>query len=376
MKKTRYCCIFTAFLMLLSCILTQRLTVCATENECCTVLMESDSGVVLEGNDYDQICAAGSLTKLMTVYLTALAMEEGSLTMESIVVAPAAAQGQSGAVIWLEAGDKITVGDLLKAVIIGNANDAAVTLACAISGTEQQFVMDMNSAAFTLGLRNTRFVDATGHSAENTATARDIALLCRALLAFPDLTPIFQTWRDFVRDGATELVNENILTKNYAGLLGMKAGHGDASGYTLAIAAEHEGFCCIAVIMGCDDIDERFTMGKSLLAKGFAGYTVTTPDFSTEFMKPVSVRHGMDAAVLTEPESLFSAAVPKGESISCVVILPNYVEAPVMRGDAIGRVAFYCGNTLLYDTALCAAADIPCRGFWDSFAILLGNMFK
>ncbi len=376
MRSKRCFALFAAMITLLRCTLPRQFLVSAAGEGCCTVLMEADSGVVLDGSSYDQICGAGSLTKLMTVYLTALAINEGRLTAESIVLAPAAAQEQKGAVIWLETGDKISVGDLLKAVIIGNANDAAVTLACAIGGTERQFVMDMNSAAFTLGLRNTRFADATGNSAENTSTPRDIALLCRALLDFPDLTPIFTTWRDFVRDGATELVSENTLTKNYGGLLGFKAGHGDASGYTLAVAAEREGFCCIAVVMGCADEDGRFAQGKSLLAKGFAGYTVTTPDFSTEFMKPVSVRHGMDAAVLTEPQALFSAAVPKGESISCVVILPQYVEAPVARGDVIGRVAFYCGNTLLYDTALCAAADIERRNFGDAFALLLGNMFK
>ncbi len=376
MKRKRILAVFAAIVALIGCILPQQFTVIAAEDESCTVLMEADSGVVLEGRNYDSIRAAGSLAKLMTVYLTAQAMGEGRLSMESVVMAPAAAQEQKGAVIWLEAGDKISVLDLLKAVIIGNANDAAVTLACAISGTEAQFVMDMNSAAFTLGLRNTRFSDATGLSAENTSTARDVALLCRALLDYPELTPIFTTWRDFVRDGVTELVSENTLTKNYDGLLGFKAGHGDASGYTLAVAAEREGFCCIAVMLGSDDENQRFTAGKSLLARGFAGYTVTTPDFSTEFMKPVSVHHGMDAAVLTEPQTLCSAAVPKGGSISCVVILPKYVEAPVARGDVIGRVAFYCDNTLLYDTALCAAADIQRRTFWDAFALLLGNMFK
>ncbi len=376
MRRKRILAVFAAVITLIGCILPQQFTVTAAEDESCTVLMEADSGVVLEGRNYDSICAMGSLAKLMTVYLTAQAMEEGRLTAEHIVMTPAAAQEQDGAVIWLETGDKISVGDLLKAVIIGNANDAAVTLACAISGTEAQFVMDMNSAAFTLGLRNTRFADATGLSAENTSTARDIALLCRALLDYPELTPMFTAWRDFVRDGATELVSENSLTKNYEGLSGFKAGHGDASGYTLAVAAEREGFCCIAVVMGSADENQRFTAGKSLLARGFAGYTVTTPDFSTEFMKPVSVHHGMDAAVLTEPQALYSAAVPKGESISCVVILPKYVEAPVARGDVIGRVAFYCDNTLLYDTALCAAADIRRRSFADAFALLLGNMFK
>ncbi len=348
----------------------------APEDTYCTVLMEAETGVILDGSGYDTVCAAGSLTKLMTVYLTAQAIQEGELSADTLMAAPAAAQEQKGAVIWLEAGDKMSVGDLLKGVIIGNANDAAVTLACGLSGTEQQFVMDMNSTAFDLGMHGTRFADATGLSSENLSTPQDMALLCRSLLQYEWLTPVFTAWRDFLREGATELVSENILTKNYEGLLGFKAGHGDASGYTLAVAAEREHFQCIAVVMGCRDENERFTAGKKLLAEGFGGFTVTTPDFSTEFMKPVAVRHGMDAAVLTEPAVLFSAAVPKGGSISCVVVLPNYAEAPVHRGDALGRVAFYCEDTLLYETTLCAVADVQRRSFWDAFALLLGNMFK
>lgn len=342
----------------------------------CTVLMEAETGVVLDGTGYDTLCAAGTLTKLMTVYLAAQAVEEELLTADTLVAAPAAAQEQKGAVIWLESGDKMSVADLLKGVIIGNANDAAVTLACGISGTEEQFVMEMNRAAFELGMHHTRFADATGLALENVSTPQDMALLCRALLPYEWLTPMFTAWRDFLREGTTELVSENILTKNYEGLLGFKAGHGDACGYTLAAAAQREGFCCIAVVMGCQDENERFSVGKRLLAKGFEGFTVTTPDFSTEFMKPVTVRHGMDAAVLTEPAALFSVAVPKGEGIGCVVVLPNYAEAPVRRGDALGWVAFYCEDTLLYETPLCAAADVERRAFWDAFALLLGNMFK
>lgn len=341
-----------------------------------SVLMEAETGIVLAGEAQDAQKAIGSLTKLMTVYLTAQAVEEGALALDTMIAAPAAAQEQKGAVIWLEAGDTMSVQDLLKGVIIGNANDAAVTLACAVSGTETQFVMDMNSAAFTLGMHNTCFVDATGLSKKNFGTAKDVALLCRALLAYDWLTPIFTTWRDFLRDGATELVSENTLTKHYDGLCGFKAGHGEDCGYTLAVAAERDGLCCIAVVLGCGDEDARFSKGKSLLSKGFTGFTVTTPDFSTEFMKPVTVRRGMDSAVLTEPLQLVSAAIPKGASVSCVVVLPNYAEAPIRTGDVLGCVAFYCEDTMLYETALCAAASVERRGFWDSFTLLLENMFK
>ena len=110
-------------------------------------------------------------------------------------------------------------------------------------------------------------------------------MLCRALLQYDFLTPMFTTWRDFLRGGETELVSENRLTKNYKGLLGMKAGHGEASGYTLTLAAERDGLRIIAVILGGSDEDTRFSDAKALLEEGFSGYYVTTPDNPAEFIQ-------------------------------------------------------------------------------------------
>lgn len=375
--KMRDC--FLALLFLCSCVM-HPFAAAAHENmpqlHCTSVLMEAETGLVLAGENPDDVLPIGSQTKLMTVYLTAAAIEEEKLTPDTLVSAPAAVAEQKGAVVWLEPGEKMSVSDLLKAVIIGNANDAAVTLAYAVSGSEAQFVLDMNAAAFSLGMHTTRFADATGQRAENQSCAKDLGLLCRALLAFDFLSGIFGTWRDFLRDGTTELVSENTLTRTYEGLLGFKAGHGEQCGFTLAAAAERDGLRCIAVVLGCEDKDARFSLAKTLLAKGFAGYMVTTPDFSTEFLKPVAVRHGMDRAVMTDPRMLVSVAIPKGEAVSCLVVLPAYVEAPVKKGQKLGVAAFYCGDTLLYEAELCADASVARRGFQDSFALLLENLFK
>ncbi len=370
---------FMLLLFVCQCLLHPFSLVCHGAEEgsvCATVLMEAQTGLVLAGESYDTVLPIGSQTKLMTVYLTASAIEEGRFTTDTLISAPSAVAEQKGAVIWLEAGEKMSISDLLKAVIIGNANDAAVTLAHAVSGTESQFVLDMNAAAFSLGMHSTRFADATGQRNENQSTPKDLALLCRALLSFDWLSEIFGTWRDFLRDGATELVSENTLTRTYEGILGLKAGHGEQSGFTLAAAAERDGLCCIAVVLNCEDEDRRFSVAKSLLAKGFSGYMVTTPDFSTEFLKPVVVRHGMDRAVMTDPSMLASVAIPKGKAVSCIVVLPAYVEAPVKKGQKLGAAAFYCGDTLLYEAALCADAPVSRRGFWDSFSLLLENLFK
>ena len=360
MKILRYCILPVCALLLL---LRMTVSVAAeeTEHEYSSVLMEAQSGMCLGGTEPERILPAGSQTKLMTVYLTAEAIGAGRLAADETVTVSPSAEGTPGATVWLQAGEQMTVEDLLKAVIIGNANDACIALACRLSGSEQQFVMDMNAAAFTLGMRHTGFADCTGLSAENRSTAHDLGLLCRALLQYEELTLLFTTWHDYLRGGATELVSENRLTKKNPDLLGFKAGHGEASGYTLTAAEKRGDMCMIAVVLGCGDEDTRFSDAKALLKTGFTGYYVTTPDFSAEFMHPLRVRHGTADSVLTETGALLSLALPKGERISSTVVMPRWKEAPVQKGDAVGAAAFYCGDTLVSETVLLAAEDVPRR---------------
>lgn len=341
-----------------------------------SALAEAQTGMLLGGTDADVQLPAGTQTKLMTVYLTAEAIEAGTLSPDTLLTVPAAAERYPGATVWLCAGEKMSVRDLLKAVITGNANDACITLAHHISGSEQAFVDDMNAAAFSLGMRQTRFADCTGTSAENITTAGDLALLCRGLLRFEILRPIFTAYRDTLRDGETELVSENRLTRDYEGLLGMKAGHGDSSGYTLTLAAERDGMRMIAVVLGAADTDARFADAKKLLKEGFSGYTVTTPDFSAEHIRPLPVRGGTAEAVLPETGGLRSIASPKGSRITAVTVLPAYAEAPVRKGERLGTAAFYCRDTLLYEIPLTAAADVPRRGLKETAALLLRALFR
>lgn len=377
--KFRCYCIFIAVAILLS--LYRSVPVSAEETQAsvhhyASALMEAESGTLLGGTDSDVQVPIGSLTKLMTVYLAAEAVAEGSLTLQTQLTAPPSAQEVHSAVIWLTSGEKMSVEDLLKAVIIGNANDAAVTLAIQLAGSLSNFVGEMNAAAFSLEMRSTRFADCTGESAENLSTARDIAKLCRILLKYEFLRPAFTTWRTFLRDGKTELVSENTLTRTYEGILGCKAGHGDACGYTLAIAAKSEKMCCIAVVLGCDEEQERFTYGKNLLANGFSNFCVTTPDFQTEFLRPLPVAHGNAASVCLCTDALLSIAAPIGAELSGIVVLPKYAEAPVRKGQPLGNVAVYCGDSLVYEVPLLAAASVSRRSFLDSFAVLLENLFK
>ena len=144
------------------------------------VLMEQESGTVLAEEQADVPLPMGMMAKLMTVLLAAEQLESGAWTLETVLTASDVVNTCEGATVWLTAGETMTVADLLKAVIIGNANDAAAVLAEGVSGSVPAFVMEMNARAFDLGMRQTILTNPQGYDDEKQCTtARDFAKLCR-----------------------------------------------------------------------------------------------------------------------------------------------------------------------------------------------------
>ena len=343
--------------MLLLCLLTPLRA--GAEAEIPVLLTEANTGCVLHEEHADLRVEPGSLAKLMTAYLTAQAIQRGELAPDTVLTAGESVRGMQGAVVWLEPGDRMTVDELLLSLLVGNANDAAAVLADAVSGDAAQFVMDMNAAAFDLGMRDTRFTTPQGFDdPASCTTAQDLGRLACAVLRTPQLTPYVTTWRTFVKDGAAELVNENTLTRTLDGCRGLKASHAGRR-YSLIAAAEKNGLVCAAIVLNCTDPDERFSRAKTLLREGFTGNKLAAPGYAEEFLVPLKIRGGTEQAVLLELSHLPVLAVPKSAELTSVTVLPEYRQAPVRRGEQVGTVYFYRGETLLAQSALCAAADVP-----------------
>lgn len=322
------------------------------------LLIEANTGCILSESDADRIYQPGSLAKLMTAYLTAQAVESGRFTEETVLTAGESVREVTGAVIWLEPGDSLSVSELLTALLAGNANDAAAVLADSISGTAERFVMDMNAAAFDLGMRSTCFTTPQGYAdPQSRTTAADMGLLACAVLRCEMLVPHMDIWRTFVKNDTVEIVNENTLTRTYDGCQGMKAAR--EAGYHLIAAAERDGLLCAAVVLGCDTEDERFPAAKQLLEKGFSGYRLTSPGFAEEFLRPLTVQGGTESAVLLTLSQIPLLAVPRNEELTSVMVLPEYVQAPVQAGQQVGTVYFYHEDTLLCETALLSAQTVP-----------------
>ena len=214
------------------------------------LLFDADDGQVLYAEDADDQWHPASLTKIMTAYVTFEALKEGKLTMESKIGCSELANSQAPSKIGLPVGAEMTVETALQALIVKSANDVAVMLAEAVSGSQEAFVARMNATAARLGMTRTKFVNANGLPApEQVTTARDLARLATAALR--DYPEHAQLWSMLeVRLGKRRLHSHNGLLTNYAGADGMKTGFICDSGFNMVASATREGRKLIAVVLG------------------------------------------------------------------------------------------------------------------------------
>lgn len=342
-----------------------------------SILMEATTGQVLSESGGRTALPIGTLTKLMTTLLAAEAIGAGKLSLDTQITASSHANSATGAVIWLTAGEKMTVENLLKGMIIGNANDASIALAEAVSGDEDSFVAAMNTRAGELGMDSTKFMNCTGADDESQlSSAYDIGLLCAELARHTELYPYMTCWRDSLRDGATELVNANILVKDYKGIIGMKAGFSTMAGNCLALAATREGATYIAVILGGEEKSAMFSSGKALLGNGFSGYRLEELVVLPDELPLLRVKGGVGGGVAVKIEKSSNVVLSNDskEKITHEITLPEFIAAPVGENQILGEIAFYQGKRLLYKENLVSAGKIDKMTIWRAVKILLKNI--
>lgn len=332
----------------------------AEYNECYVLMEPSTKTVIREKNSREPVCM-GSFNKLMTVLLTAEAMDRGELTLDTEIAASENANSKQGAQIWLMPGEKSTVSELLKGVIIGNANDAACVLAEKVGGTEEKFTELMNQRAAELGMTDTVFTECTGYYNDDAqyTTAYDAALLLCELSKHDELTEIFTTRLEEIKDGKVQLVTSNPMGHRYKGSVGFKCGTGPSSGYFAAEGAARDGFSLVCAVLDCREEDRALGLAAELLDTGFGGYTVKSLSVPDDMPENISVKNGRVREAAISVEELGNVLIAKGseDNIRASVILPSYVYAPVKKGDKVGELRFYCGEKLLKTSELRAAEN-------------------
>ena len=331
------------------------------------VLIDEDSGTVLYEKNADERRPVASITKVMTLLLTFEALQAGKISLTDIVPVSEHAYHMGGSQIWLEPGEQLTLQEMLKAICISSANDAAVAVAEFVAGSEPAFVDAMNARAAALGMTATHFANACGLDEEgHLSSARDVAVMSREmLLHHPEVREYCTVWMDTLRGGKTQLVNTNKLLKSYPGITGLKTGTTGKAGVCITASAERDGLRLIAVVLGAASGKERFEAAKTLLDYGFAHYDsaeVSLPDDAPEEL-PVQRGTAETAALdYAAPERLL---VPKGEGsdLQTKILLPDALQAPVQQGSPVGSWQLLRGETVLQELPICAAQDVQALSF-------------
>jgi D-alanyl-D-alanine carboxypeptidase len=234
-----------------------------------SIVLDVSDGNVLYAEDQDLQWSPASLTKIMTAYLVFEAIKNGTLTLDSRIVYSEQAEAQVPSKLGLPIGARLKVETALQVLIIKSANDVAVMLAEAVSGTHDVFVAHMNATAVRLGMTRTRFANANGlPAAVQVSTARDLARLAAAVLReYPEHARLWSMRS--VKIGKSQMRSYNGLLGRYAGADGLKTGFTCDSGFNIIGTATRDGRRLVAVVLGATTDDERSLQAANLLEHGF-----------------------------------------------------------------------------------------------------------
>ena len=215
------------------------------------LLMEASSGRIIYENNSHESLPPASVTKIMTMLLICEAIEDKTLTLDTVITASERAKSMGGSTIFLDTNEKMKLDDLLKGIAVASANDACVAVAEHMCGSVEAFVEKMNKRAAELGMKDTNFVTCNGLDADNHHTsAYDIALMSRELLKHEMITRYTTIWMDSLRDGKFQLANTNKLVRFYSGANGLKTGSTSKAGCCISASAKRDDMQLIAVVLG------------------------------------------------------------------------------------------------------------------------------
>lgn len=339
--------------------------------ECVTgkVLFEKNSQVKRE---------ISHLAKLMTLLIAAEKLESGEISLDDTVTVSAEANAMEGAQIWLDKGEKIRLEELIKAISIGNANDACVALAEHMGGSEAEFVKLMNKKANKLGMENTSFADSTGMSQETVSTAYDLSILAAELIKHENLKEYLTIWLDTVRDGKAELVSQNRLVRTYNGITGLKACGSKSAGECSAVTAERNGMKVAVIILGSDTSENREAAAKKLLDMSFESFQIYMPEITKDMVKKIDVKGGETDKVKVSFGEIKPVIIPRGAYSSVEIDFEKResIEAPVLKGQKAGKLVCRLGEEVFFSADLKTCSEVKKMNFKCGFLKLMYNLLE
>jgi len=334
------------------------------------VLMDYTTGKILYEKNPDEKRPLASVTKIMTMLIAMEEIDAGRMSFDDIVTASEHAKSYGGSTIFLDAGEQMSVSDIMKGIAVASGNDAAVAMGEHISGSEEAFVRRMNQRAAELGMKNTNFINCNGLDAEgHYSTARDISIMSRELMKHPGIFSYTTIWMDSLRNGEFTLTNTNKLVRFYSGATGLKTGSTSKAGFCVSATAKRDNMHLIAVIMGAETSKKRQADASALLNHGFSSYGVCNVIDENTVVKTLKVNKGIKESVDVKTSKSCDYLYKKGDNTKYETKLriKTVLNAPVKYGEHIGDMDVFVGETQIDRIPVVCADDVPKKIFSDFF---------
>ena len=345
------------------------------------ILIEPNTNTVIaEFNSSSEIEPA-SMTKIMTVYVTADQISNDLISIDDEVLISEKAWRMEGSRMFVEAGKKVSVSDLLKGIIIQSGNDASVAISEYVGGTERGFVDLMNAYASSLNMNNTIFQNSTGLPDDNHfSSAQDLAILTSNLITkFPDIYSFYKE-KQFTFNDIKQLNRNKLLWRDDSSD-GVKTGHTEAAGYCLVGSAKRGDMRLITVVAGSDSDNNRFLASQRLLEYGFRFFATQKVLNANQEYKKINIWGGVEKTLGLGVLEDVSITLPR-TSFKDLTVNYNYsnnIQAPIEVGQQIGTLEIISNDEVVFSTNLVALDNIKSKGFfgrlWSKFLLWILSLF-
>lgn len=339
------------------------------------LLLDYSTGQALASYNPDERVEPASLTKLMTAYVVLGALKEGKLTPTQAVPVSERAWKTPGSRMFIEPKKPVTVDELLRGMIVQSGNDACIALAEAVAGSEEAFAQMMNREAQRLGLKSTRFANATGLSdPQHYSTARDLGALAAALIRdFPEHYPLYAL-REYTYNRITQ-ANRNRLLWLDPAVDGVKTGHTENAGYCLVASAKRGPRRLLSVVMGAASDGMRTQESQKLLNFGFQFFDAVKLYGKDQEVSRLRVWKGAQNTVRAGFLEDFTLSLPKGmaENLKASLVSQQPLMAPVLKGQRIATLKLSLDDKPYGEYPVVALETVPVAGMigraWDAMRL-------
>ncbi len=342
------------------------------------LIADLSSGQMLAESRADERVEPASLTKLMTAYVVFSALRDKKLTLTQQVSVSERAWKATGSRMFIEPDKPVSVEDLIRGMEIQSGNDACIALAEAVAGSEEVFVQLMNREAQRLGMKNTRFMNASGlPDAQHYSTARDLYLLAAALIRdFPTDYATYYSQKEFRYNNITQM-NRNRLLWLDSTVDGMKTGYTEAAGYCMIASSVRGPRRLISVVLGATSEPARVQESQKLLNWGYLFFDALKLYAKEQPAKRIEVWKGASPEVPAGFVADVYVTVPKGQGdkVKAELVSQQPLLAPIVKGQRLGVLRVSMDGKPLAETPLLALEAVGLAGVfgrtWDTLRLWL-----